>query len=199
MRCAALPVTTHAYIHTELGLDDVILTECMGPTTAPSTAPTMSPTSVLKCKSAAQVKPLKVERNKSFTYTVKMGCPKTLLSKTGQTMPVASQAVLTVQLPPGFSLAGGYAPNAKFVKTVPSANTNGTLTWTVPNPSSNLALQLQIRATTCVAQPYITGQMCLDSACQTLRLSKPVRAPSAMRCFFVMPSSRRSPAHTFHD
>ena len=133
-----------------------------------------APKMVASSGSRASAKTSMGVRNSTFTYTVKVTCPT---CKTGQTPPTGP-AVLTVQLPAGYRLARGIAP--KTVATLPVADANNLVTWTVPNlvtwtvptlPSKAwLTLVIQSTSDVCVPAPNLVGQLCLANACQALPL-----------------------------
>lgn len=86
-------------------------------------------------------------------------------------------AVLTLQLPAGFSVVSGKASVGGSAQPVTDPATN-IVTWTVPCADNHLILSLKIKASTCTANPALVGNFCFGNACQPLTLSK---APS-MKC-----------------
>ena len=85
-------------------------------------------------------------------------------------------ALLTLQLPNGFSIVSGKSSLATSAQPVTDAN--NLVTWTIPCADSAITLSLKIKASICKASPDLVGNFCYGNACQQLKLSK---APS-MKC-----------------
>lgn len=77
-----------------------------------------------------------------------------------------------MQLPAGSSLASSKA--AFKISTKPVVDSNGLLTWTIPNPNNNLNLNLKIMYNTCVPKPDLEGLFCYGDNCQGLPVPKQV-------------------------
>jgi hypothetical protein len=153
---------------TELGLDDVILTACAVPRVPCRPTAKVSPLVLADPAQASQIK----QGGKVFSYAVKIGCPES--KKRHPSQVPQGQAVFTLQLPEGWTLAGGHKAMPKASMSAPSVDTNGLVTWVFPGlPSKGASIKLNIKPTTCVPEPTLVGQLCIGNGCQPVHLEKP--------------------------